>query len=191
MAATVRATAPRTAAGSPASARIASARPPAHLVAVASPGYLAGGTPPADPAGLGTLDGIVMRSARTGRVRHRVMRDAAGAEMAAPLTERIVLGDPRAVCRAALMDLGVALLAVPDALPHLESGALVRLLPRWYADAGAISLYYATRTFLPAKTRVFVDFMVAAFRRDRLAERFAGIRPQEQNPPTPGHRPND
>lgn len=41
-------------------------------------------------------------------------------------------------------------------------------------DAGAISIYYATRTLLPAKTRVFVDFVVEAFERQRLAERFAG-----------------
>jgi hypothetical protein len=38
----------------------------------------------------------------------------------------------------------------------------------------ADSLYFATRTLLPAKTRVFVDFVLAAFRRDRFAERFAG-----------------
>ncbi|MDB5597976.1 MAG: LysR family transcriptional regulator [Xanthobacteraceae bacterium] len=76
--------------------------------------------------------------------------------------------------RAALLGLGVAMVAVPDALPHLESGKFVRLLPKWYADLGALSLYYASRTLLPAKTRVFVDLVVEAFRRDRLAERFAG-----------------
>ncbi len=58
--------------------------------------------------------------------------------------------------------------------PYLESNALVRLVPSWYADLGSISLYYATRTLLPAKTRFFVDFVLEAFRRDRLAERFAG-----------------
>jgi DNA-binding transcriptional LysR family regulator len=50
----------------------------------------------------------------------------------------------------------------------------VRLVPSWYADLGPISLYFATRTLLPAKTRVFVDFVLEAFRRDRSAERFAG-----------------
>ena len=46
--------------------------------------------------------------------------------------------------------------------------------PSWYADLGSILLYYATRTLLPAKTRVFVDFVLEAFQRDRLAERFTG-----------------
>jgi DNA-binding transcriptional LysR family regulator len=78
------------------------------------------------------------------------------------------------MCRAALLGLGVTLIAVPHALPHLETGTLVRLIPRWYCDAGPISIYYATRTLLPVKTRVFVDFVSEAFRQSRLAERFAG-----------------
>lgn len=147
---------------------------PAHIVAVASPAYMAGRTPPGDPAGLAGLDGIVMRSVQTGRVRHWTMRDAAGKEMAAALPETMVLSDPAAMCRAAQLGLGVALIAVPDALPYLESGALVRLAPRWWAEAGSISIYYASRTLLPAKTRVFVDHVAETFRAERLAERFAG-----------------
>ena len=48
-----------------------------------------------------------------------------------------------------------------------------RLLPEWFVDAGAISIYYSSRALRPAKTRVFVDFVVESFRRNRLAERFS------------------
>jgi len=147
---------------------------PAHVIAVASPSYLAGRPIPSVPAGLADLDGIVRRSARTGRVRQWIMRDASGAEMPAAQPERIMLSDPAAMVEAAVLGLGVALVMVPDALPHLERGTLVRLAPRWYADAGAISLYYADRVLQPAKTRAFVDFTLEVFRRERLAERFAG-----------------
>ncbi len=147
---------------------------PAHIIAVASPDYMRGRVPPTDPAGLAALDAIVMRSSRTGRVRHWTMRDAAGAEMAVETTEKFVVNDPAAMCRAALLGLGVTFVAVPDVLADLERGTLVRLVPRWYADAGAISIYYASRTLLPAKTRAFVDFVVEAFRRENLASRFAG-----------------
>ena len=102
------------------------------------------------------------------------MRNAAGDEMAVTQTTTIAFDDPEAMCRAALLGLGVTLIAVPHALPHLERGALVRLVPQWYSDGGPISIYYASRTLLPSKTRVFVDFVVQAFKRDRLAERFAG-----------------
>ncbi|CAN5566494.1 LysR family transcriptional regulator [soil metagenome] len=147
---------------------------PLHLIAVASPEYLKNRTPPTDPTGLAAYDGIAWRSSRTGRIRERIMRNAAGAEIPVKLNETIVLDDPEATCRAALLGLGVTLIAVCHALPHLERGALVRLVPQWYSDGGPISIYYAHRTLLPAKTRVFVDFVVQAFKRDRLAERFAG-----------------
>lgn len=147
---------------------------PAHIIAVASPGYMRGRVPPADPAGLGALDGIMMRSLQTGRVRHWTMRDFAGREMPASLAERIIVNDPTAVREAALLGLGVALSAVPDVLPALEAGALVRLIPRWYADAGAISIYYGSRSLVPAKTRAFVNWVADAFKTQRLAERLAG-----------------
>jgi DNA-binding transcriptional LysR family regulator len=153
---------------------VARALAPAHIVAVAAPAYLGARSVPADPSLLAGLDGIVMRSAQSGRVRIWTMRNAAGAEMPATLGERIVLSDPEAMCRAALLGLGVALVAVPHALPHLERGALVRLAPGWYAEASPISIYHASRTLLPAKTRAFLDFVAEAFRRERLAERFSG-----------------
>lgn len=152
------------------------ARPlaPAHIIAVASPGYLAGKELPADPSELVRLNGIGLRSVSSGRVRNWTLRNVAGQEVAAQTNDTLLMNDPEAMCRSALLGLGVALVAVPHALPHLESGRLVRVLPQWYADAGSISLYYATRTLLPAKTRVFVEHVIEAFRRQRLAERFAG-----------------
>jgi DNA-binding transcriptional LysR family regulator len=147
---------------------------PLHLIAVASPAYLEARTPPSDPTGLTAFEGIAWRSSRTGRIRERLMRNAVGTQIPVKLKETIVLDDPEATCRAALLGLGVTLIAVSHALPHLERGSLVRLVPQWYADLGPISIYYASRTLLPAKTRAFVDFTIEAFKRDRLAERFAG-----------------
>ncbi len=147
---------------------------PAHIIAVASPAYLARRTPPADPSGLIELDGVVMRSLTSGRIRTWNMRNAQGDEATAVMRERVVVNDPAALRESARLGLGVALLAVPDVLPWLESGELVRVLPRWWADAGAISLYYASRSLLPGKTRVFIDFVVEAFEREDYARRFAG-----------------
>jgi DNA-binding transcriptional LysR family regulator len=66
------------------------------------------------------------------------------------------------------------LIALFDVQPELERGDLIRLLPNWYADAGVISLYYASRTLVSTKTRVFVDFVVNAFKSQQLDLRFAG-----------------
>jgi DNA-binding transcriptional LysR family regulator len=67
----------------------------------------------------------------------------------------------------------VALIAVPYVLPHLKSGALQRVLPDWYSDQGAISLYFTSQKLLPAKTRAFVDHITAAFREQKLSRRFS------------------
>jgi DNA-binding transcriptional LysR family regulator len=147
---------------------------PAHVIAVASPSYMSGRMPPADPERLQMLDGIVMRSLQTGRIRHWTMRDVTGRELMAPLAETVIVNDPAAIREAALLGLGVAMLAVPDVQHALESGALIRLLPRWWSDAGSISIYYGSRSLLPAKTRAFVDWVANAFREGRLAQRFAG-----------------
>ena len=80
----------------------------------------------------------------------------------------IAFDDPGAMCRAALLGLDLTLIAVPHALPHLETGALVRMVPQWYSDGGPISIDHAMRTLLP------FDFVIEVFRRQRLAERFAG-----------------
>lgn len=151
---------------------------PLHVVAVASPGYMAGRNAPTDPAGLSDFDGIAMRLLRTGRMRHLIMRDRAGREMAPALNETVVLNEPSAIREAARLGLGVALLAVAEVLSDLEDGRLIRLLPDWYADDGGISVYYASRSFLPAKTRAFIDWIDTAFRENRLPERFNGHPPR-------------
>jgi DNA-binding transcriptional LysR family regulator len=97
-----------------------------------------------------------------------------GVLMPGTLSQTMIVNDPAAMREAALLGLGVALLAIPDVLRELERGNLVRLIPRWHADAGSISLYYASRALLPGKTRAFIDFVVEAFKRERLAQRFAG-----------------
>lgn len=137
----------------------------ADIVAVASPTYLAGRTLPRTPADLLGHTGIVMRGIRTGRIRQWVMHDRAGHEERAVLNENMVLNDPAAMREAAILGLGVTLLVLPDVVTHIQRGELVRLLPDWQADAGPISLYYPSRTLMPAKTRVFIDFVVEAFQR--------------------------
>jgi DNA-binding transcriptional LysR family regulator len=146
---------------------------PLHIIAVASPEYLQGRQPPQHPDDLAALDGIAMRSAHSGRVRVWKMRNREGAEEMLEQKARIVANDPDALCSAALIGLGVAMIAVPFVLPHLQGGTLQRVLPDWYSDLGAISLYFTSQKLLPAKTRVFVDHVTEAFRKQDLARRFS------------------
>lgn len=140
-----------------------------QLVAVASPAFMRGKRRPKDPSGLAEFAGVVMRSPLNGRARTRIMRNSAGTEMEAEQKTAIFINDPDAQCRATLLGLGVGLVAVPYAAPHLASGTLERLLPEWHVDLGPISLYFASQKLLPAKTRAFIDFAIHAFGEQKLA----------------------
>jgi DNA-binding transcriptional LysR family regulator len=146
---------------------------PLHVIAVASPKYLQGRQPPLKPGDLAELDGISMRSALTGRLRIWRMRSREGVEETLQHRARVAADEPEAICRATLMGLGVAMLAMPNVERHLQSGALVRLLPDWYADLGAVSIYFTSQKLLPAKTRAFVDHVTTTFREQNLARRLS------------------
>jgi len=148
---------------------------PAHVIAVAAPAYLAGQVIPRVPEDLALLDGVLMRSATNGRIRQWTLRSKEGLEAVAAQPNAVVFTDPAAMAAAAAAGLGIALLAVPVALPYLERGALVRVLPDWWADAGPISLYYASRALQPLKTAAFVDAVTAHFRQHDYARRFSAV----------------
>lgn len=135
-----------------------------HIVAVASPAYLQGRALPRHPDDLADHDGIVRRSSPTGRVRPWTLRLRRGDAQPVPCRPRVVFSDPEAIAQAAVLGLGVALLPMPFAFASIASGELVRLLPGWHDDAGPLSLYYPSRRMLPAKTRVFVEFVTERFR---------------------------
>jgi DNA-binding transcriptional LysR family regulator len=145
---------------------------PAHLVLVASSSYLTGRPPLCRPAQLTELDHLGMRSAQSGKVRSWILQSTQGERLPLELRPRMLVNDPQALCQSALLGLGVALLAVPDVLAHLQSGALQRVLPDWYVDAGPISLYFASQKLLPAKTRAFIDHLVEHSRDQQWKIRF-------------------
>ncbi|HVK98173.1 MAG TPA: LysR family transcriptional regulator [Dongiaceae bacterium] len=152
---------------------------PAHMILVATKGYLAGRPPITHPEQLKEHAGIFIRSPQTGRIRPWALingKDARNKEQfPIDMQIRMTMSDPAASLQAAEQGLGIAVTAVTNALPYLTSKRLVRVLPDWYADAGVLSLYFSTQKLLPAKTRAFVDFIVAHFRKHKLAQRFSAI----------------
>ena len=152
---------------------------PAHMILVAAKGYLAGRPPITHPEQLKEHAGIFIRSPQTGRIRPWALingKDARNKEQfPIDMQIRMTMSDPAASLQAAEQGLGIAVTAVTNALPYLTSKRLVRVLPDWYADAGVLSLYFSTQKLLPAKTRAFVDLIVAHFRKHKLAQRFSAI----------------
>lgn len=148
---------------------------PAHRVLVAAPAYLHEHPAPRTPADLPKHLGILVRSPQTGRVRPWTLHNRNHEEAPIELPVRMTLSDPDAACRATEMGLGVGLVSLPHALPYLDSGRLVRVLPDWYVDAGQVSVYFAAHSLLPGKTRAFVDGLAEYFLEQKLAQRFSAL----------------
>lgn len=146
-----------------------------HLILVASPAYLASKFTPQTPADLSQLDALIRYSQTTSRTTPWHLKTVAGDQVTIELPPRVTLNDPEMLCNAAIAGLGVAHVPMPHVLRHLQSGALVRVLPAWYTEAGVIALYFAAKKLMPAKTRAFVDFIVETFRAERYAEKWSAI----------------
>jgi DNA-binding transcriptional LysR family regulator len=145
------------------------ARPlvPLHMVFVAAPSYLRRVAAPRQLDDLSRYDAIVLRSKSTRRARPWRMQRR-GEFVSIEPKARLWLDEPEAIAAAAQLGYGVALLGLPHAAPHLQSGALVRLLPNWWSDGGMISVYFPRNRQMPFKTRTFVDHLTAALSDERI-----------------------
>ncbi len=143
------------------------------MVLAAAPAYLRDHPAPATPDELARHGGVLRRSLASGRLLPWRLRNGAGEEVVATVRAVAVLDDPDAMARAAACAMGIALLPLPHALPLLDSGELVRVLPGWHGAARPLSIYYSSRKLVPARVRVFVDFIVEEFRTGEQWQRFA------------------
>ena len=143
-----------------------------RIVLVAAPSYLKAHPAPPHPQDLVRHRGLLRRSLATGRLVPWTLKHSTGEEVVASVRPVMVLDDPEAIARAAASGMGIAMVPLPHASQLLERGELVRVLPKWYAETRPLSIYYTSRKLMPAKVRVFVDYVVEEFRTRGHAARF-------------------
>ncbi len=87
-----------------------------------------------------------------------------GETIAVQVDGPIEANSPLLIREAAISGLGIAI--IPDfvAAPSIESGELVAILDDWVPGDAGIYAVYPHRRYLPAKVRVFVDFLAKWFR---------------------------
>jgi len=130
-------------------------------VLVASPAYLAGRASPRTPAELGAHACLTLEAGP--RPRHWQLqrgRARAALDVTGPLRSNNSLA-LRHACRDGL---GVSLLPQFVVAADVANGALRRVLPGWTSAEQGIYAVYPSARFIPAKVRVFVDFVAARVR---------------------------
>ncbi len=132
-------------------------------IVCAAPSYLQRAGTPQQPQDLQRHDFLKFPRQQGGGISNRRLRlrPASGqgeaVEVDMPVALQSVSMD--LLYRATLDGAGVAVLSRLLAAPHLESGALVHLLPDWIH--GRLTVYAAvpTRKLIPARTRAFLTFI--------------------------------
>ncbi len=71
----------------------------------------------------------------------------------------LIVDDVELVVRAALDGVGLAFLSEHQIVPHLESGALVRVLERWCQPYPGFFLYYPSRRQQPAALAALINVL--------------------------------
>ena len=74
------------------------------------------------------------------------------------------MNDPSALFNACLAGSGIAQMLQLGAEDLIREGLLVNLFPDWPDERFPLYAYHPSRHHMPAKTRVFLDFIVALTR---------------------------
>ncbi|MFH7565697.1 LysR substrate-binding domain-containing protein [Oceanimonas smirnovii] len=65
-----------------------------------------------------------------------------------------------AAIKAVEMGVGIAAVGIGHAQACIEQGCFRRVLRDYEADPIQVMIYYSSRNYLPAKTRVFIDHLM-------------------------------
>nr|WP_082708810.1 LysR family transcriptional regulator [Marinobacterium profundum] len=141
---------------------IARPLPPQSWVTVASQDYLAAHPVPLHPNALAQHRCIGYRSPTSGRIQPWSYRVAGKSAKVMPCGGPTVT-TVEATLDAARLGMGIALLGLWHAAADIRSGILVPLLDSFAPPPVPIWIYYSSRNYLPARTRLLIDHLLTTF----------------------------
>jgi DNA-binding transcriptional LysR family regulator len=128
---------------------------------VASPAYLAARGVPATFASLGDHD-CLPQSNRTGPVTWRLEGPGGAGEI--QVSSRFRANTARAVLRAAVAGLGIALLPHPITASEIAAGRLSKVLPDYRREGADLYAVCVSRRHIPRAVSAFIEFSVDRLR---------------------------
>ena len=127
----------------------------------AAPAYLAVHGTPDEPEGLMEHDALCIL-ARNGEPMPWVLSRGAEQWEGVP-PGRVTANSPELLMRMAVAGVGITVVNDHFALPYLQRGELVQVLPDWRLPTVSAWAVFPGRRLMPARTRVFLDALAANF----------------------------
>ena len=127
----------------------------------AAPAYIARRGTPSEPEALMEHDALRILS-RVGDAMPWVLKRGDQRWEGIP-PGRVTVNSPELLMRMALKGAGITTVNDHFALPYLQRGELVPVLPDWHLPPVSASAVFPGRRLMPARTRVFIDALVAQF----------------------------
>jgi DNA-binding transcriptional LysR family regulator len=127
----------------------------------AAPAYIGRRGTPSEPEALMEHDALHILS-RTGDAMPWILERGEQRWEGIP-PGRATVNSPELLMRMALQGAGITLVTDHLALPYLERGELVEVLPDWHFHPVSVWAVFPGRRLMPARTRVFIDALVEKF----------------------------
>ncbi|RDE19834.1 LysR family transcriptional regulator [Motiliproteus coralliicola] len=138
-------------------------------VLVASDAYLERYGTPRSPQELAQHNCIAYRSPTTGRKFDWSFHQQDQLIQIEP-QGNLVVNSISAAMKAVDLGIGIARIGIGHARNCLQQGCFKRVLEEFEADPLKVRVYYASRSYLPAKTRVFIDYLMQHTQDERSVE---------------------
>ncbi len=138
-------------------------------ILVASEAYLARHGVPRTPQQLTDHNCIACRSPTTGRKYDWSFHQESQLIQVEP-QGNLVVNNISAAMKAVELGIGIARISIGHARTCLQHGCFKRVLQEFEAEPLNIRVYYASRSYLPAKSRVFIDYLMKHARDERSIE---------------------
>lgn len=135
--------------------------PALQMILVASPDYIARCGAPEQPQALSDHACICMRMADGSIYRWELSQQQRHYKV--QLEPQLVVNDLASAQKAATGGLGIACLSQRHVAADVQAGRLVRLMPEWQVNLGALCLYYPGHRLVPPALKALTGFVRERF----------------------------
>lgn len=137
-----------------------------HRVICASPAYVARAGYPSTPEAFHNHQAIILSPQFTDSVEWKIHHLTSRQSRTLNVPVRMATDNGEQAHEWALSGMGLIRRSIWDVRKELKSGQLIQMLPEWQSDSAPIRLVFPSRKFLPARTRLFIDYLIDFFKEE-------------------------